>query len=137
MGNSPSPREIVLEEFAWELDETDKDANFKQQVAMYTLVDPMPTIETMSRNLGIPVGAIVKYVLVKWGASGSDGLLELGPNVIGQMLSAIELAEAEGTDQKRLEAYTKLSQMLSWLSVPLVDPRWRPGRSDDQARSQE
>ncbi len=137
MGNSPGPREIVLEEFAWELDETDKDANFKQQVAMYTLADPMPTIETMSRNLGIPVGAIVKYVLVKWGASGSDGLLELGPNTIGQMLSVIELAEAEGTDEKRLEAYTKLSQMLSWLSVPLVDPRWRPGRSDDQAQLQE
>ena len=130
MGNNPTPREIVLEEFAWELDETDKDANFKQQVAMYTLVDPMPTIETMSRNLGIPVGAIVKYILVKWGASGSDGLLELGPNVTGQMLLAIEQAEAEGTDQKRLEAYNRLSQMLSWLSVPLKDPSWQPGRSE-------
>ena len=121
---------ITLEKFQWEWDETDKDANFKQQVAMYTQVDPMPTIETMSRNLDIPIGAIVKFILVKWGASGSDGLLELGPNVIKQMLSAIELAEAEGTDKDRLEAYWKLSQMLSWLSVPLKDPSWQPGRSD-------
>ncbi len=131
MGTSRKTRNITLEEYTWDWDETDKDANFRQQVAMYTKVDPMPTIETLSRNKDIPVGAIVKFILVKWGALGSDGLLELGPSVINQLLSAIELAEAEGTDQARLDAYSKLSQMLSWLSVPLTDPSWRPGRSDD------
>ncbi len=124
---------ITLEKFQWEWDETDKDANFKQQVAMYTQVDPMPTIETMSRNLDVPIGAIVKYILVKWGASGSDGLLELGPSVVRQMLSTIESAEADGTDQQRLKAYTELSQMLSWLAVPLTEPDWQPGRSRDLA----
>ena len=29
--------------------------------------------------------------------------------------------------QARLEAYRKLSQMLSWLAVPLTDPTWQPG----------
>jgi hypothetical protein len=126
-------REITLEDFAWDRDETDKDANFKQQVAQYTLVDPMPTIETLSRSLDIPIGAIVKYILVKWGASGSDGLLELGPAVVKEMLSTIEAAEATGTDQERLAAYRKLSQMLSWLAVPLTDPNWQPGRPRDGA----
>ena len=109
LGTSRKTREITLEEYAWDWDETDKDANFRQQVAMYTKVAPMPTIEPLSRNKDIPVGAIVKCILVKWGASGSDGLLELGPSVINQLLSAIELAEAEGTDQARLDAYSKLS----------------------------
>jgi hypothetical protein len=122
-------RRVSLEEFAWEWDETDKDATFKQQVAMYTRVDPMPTIETMSRNLKIPIGSIVKFVLVKWASSGSEALMVLGPSVIKDMLLAIELAEAEGTDQERLRTYRKLSDMLSWLTVPLRDPGWQPGRS--------
>lgn len=129
MESDKENRRVSLEEFAWEWDETDKDATFKQQVAMYTRVDPMPTIETMSRNLKIPIGAVVKFILVKWASSGSEALMELGPSVIKDMLSAIELAEAEGTDQERLKTYRKLSDMLSWLTVPLRDPSWQPGRS--------
>ena len=31
---------IVLEQFDWDVDETDKDANFKSDVALYTMSDP-------------------------------------------------------------------------------------------------
>ena len=34
---------ICLEVFDWPYDEADKDANFKQEVAAYTLGDPMST----------------------------------------------------------------------------------------------
>ena len=127
MEGSEETAKIQLEAFDWEWDETDRDANFKQEVASYTREDPTPTIERMSRNLGIPVGAIVRYILVKWAASGSAGLLEIGPGVAGQMAEIVANAESIGTDQERLTAYRKLSGIISWLTVPLADAEWRPG----------
>ena len=124
-------RNVTLEAFEWLWDETDKDAIFKQEVADYSRVDPMPTIETMNRNLHIPIGCIVRYILVKWAASGSLGLLEIGPRVVGQMAEFVNAAESTGTDQARLEAYRKVSRIVSWLNVPLSDPKWRPGQSED------
>ena len=129
MGTSGTAPQISLQAFDWLSDETDKDANFKQEVAMYSREDPMPTLETMSRNLRIPIGAIVKYVLVKWATSGSGALLEIGPRVVGQMADIVAQAESEATDQERLVAYRELSQIISWLQVPLADPQWRPGRA--------
>ena len=129
MGPSGKAAHISLEAFDWPSDESDKDANFKQEVAMYSREDPMPTIETMSRNLRIPIGAIVRYVLVKWATSGSGALLEIGPRVVGQMADIVARAETEDTDQERLAAYRELSQIISWLQVPLTDPGWRPGRA--------
>ncbi|MDA1348349.1 MAG: DUF6027 family protein, partial [Chloroflexi bacterium] len=116
-----------LEVFDWHQDEADKDANFKREVAAYTLEDPLPTVETMSRNLGIPVGAIVRYVLVKWANSGSATILEIGPRGVQQMAEMVAEAEAVGTDAARLAAYEKLSGFISWLNVPLTDSDWRPG----------
>ena len=129
MNNNNPPRQVSLEVFDWQPDEQDKDANFKGEVAAYSQVDPMPTIDTMSRNLGIPVGAIIRYVMVKWATSGSEGLMEIGPIVIRQMSDVVEAAEAANTDEERLAAYRKLSQIISWLSVPLNDSSWEQGRS--------
>jgi hypothetical protein len=125
---SSGPRQITLERFDWQGDETDKDANFKQELATYSRVDPMPTIETMSRNLGIPVGAIVRYILARWASSGSASLLEVGPRVVRQMADIVAEAESAGEPEAKLQAYEKLTQIISWLNVPLADPNWRPGR---------
>ena len=120
-------RQVSLETYRWNEDAEDRDANFKREVALYTLNDPMPTIETMSRNLDIPVGAIVKYVLVRWATSGSDALLEMGPRVVRQMAHIVKEAESCGKDEDRLVAYRKLAALISWLQVPLADPNWQPG----------
>ena len=72
--------------------------------------------------MDIPEGAIVHYVLAKWATAGSGGLLELGPTMIHRLWRPVEEAETDGTDEKRLEAYEQLRQMLSWLRLPLVDP---------------
>lgn len=130
MAKSSDPRQITLEPFEWQWDETDKDANFKAEVSMYARVDPMPTIENMSRNLGIPVGAIVRYVLSRWASSGSASLLEVGPRVVRQMAEAVDEAESVGDNEARLQAYEKLARIISWLNVPLTDTEWRPGRSE-------
>lgn len=99
----------------WEAD--DPHANFKAEVANYTAADPLPTLENLSTATGIPVGCLIRYVLVKWAASGAEALLALGPIVLEQMRGHVEHAEEQGTERARLEAYEALRQMLGWLGT--------------------
>jgi hypothetical protein len=75
----------------------------------------MPTLENLSKLTGTPVERIIRYVLVKYAASGSDALLSMDPIVFRQMRDQVERAEAKGTDAARLEAYEALKQIISWL----------------------
>ena len=116
-------RQVILHPFQGSWSTGDKDANFKDEVANYSRVDPMTTLDNMSRNLDIPVGALVRYILVKWAASGSEGLMEIGPIVVRQMQDLVDKAEALDSDEARLEAFNALKQIISWLKVPLDTPR--------------
>ena len=116
-------RQVVLHPFRGSWPPGDKDANFKDEVANYSRVDPMTTLDNMSRNLDIPVGALARYILVKWAASGSEGLMEIGPIVVRQMQDLVDKAEALDSDEARLQAFHALKQIVSWLKVPLDDPR--------------
>ncbi len=98
----------------WESD--DPHANFKAEVAAYTVADPLPTLENLSRATGVPVPCLIRYVLVKYAASGTEALLAMTPIVFQQMEQQIARAEATGTDEARLKAYDALRQMISWLS---------------------
>ena len=98
-------------------DESDPHANFKAEVANYTIVDPLPTLENLSQATGIPTPCLIRYVLVKWAASGSEALLCLSPIVLMQMQSHVEKAEAANTDEARLEAYKALRQMIQWMQL--------------------
>jgi hypothetical protein len=95
----------------------DPHANFKAEVANYTLADPLPTLERLSESTGIPVACLVRYVLVKWAASGAEALLRLEPIVLQQLQAHVTRAEAAGTDAARLEAYQALRQMIDWLAA--------------------
>jgi hypothetical protein len=99
----------------------------KLDLIPYSGIDPLPTLETLSRNKQIPVGALARFILARYAASGSETLMEIGPRVIGQMNEIVEKAEALNTDEVRLAAYDSLSGIVSWLNVPLTDPDWRPG----------
>ena len=104
----------------------DPDANFKADVALHSLLDPLSTITNLSRALDIPAGALCRYVLAKWATGGSGGLLELGPSMVGRLWDVCASAEEAGTDVARLEAYDQLRQMLGWLRLPLVDDAGYP-----------
>lgn len=99
----------------WETD--DPHANFKAEVASYTVADPLPTLENLSAKTGIPVASLIRYVLVKWASSGSDAILSMTPIVFQQMQEQVEKAEATGTDEARLQAYEALRQIIAWLDV--------------------
>jgi Family of unknown function (DUF6027) len=130
MSLAPGPPEarpsITLEPYTGPWPDDDPDANFKADVALYAGVDPMVTIRTLSRNVGVPEGALVRYVLAKYATGGSGGLLELGPVMVNRLWEPIERAEHDGTDRARLDAYGQLRQMIGWLRLPLEDPSIYP-----------
>ncbi len=95
----------------------DPHANFKADVAAYTCADPLPTLENLSKGSGIPVECLIRYVLVKWAASGGDALLAMRPVVLRQMEGHVAAAEAAGSDAARLQAYDALKSMIGWLAL--------------------
>ena len=68
-------RTITLEPYRGQWPPDDPDAGFRQLVAEYSAIDPMPTLEELGRRKGIPVGALVAFVLARYCASGSEALL--------------------------------------------------------------
>ena len=116
---------VILEKYLWDDDPSDKDANFKRDVVLYTKEDPMPTRSRLSRNLDIPACAGIRYVLCKWAASGSDPLLETGPNMVNKMSDILDQAEQDDTSEARLGAYHSLRKIVSWLRVPLDNSDYR------------
>ena len=99
----------------WSAD--DPHANFKAEVANYTTADPLPTLHRLSAETGIPVECLIRYVLVKWAASGSEAMLAMGPIVFEQMRALVDRAESDGTDAARRRAYDALKQIVTWLAV--------------------
>ncbi len=119
---------ITLEPYEATWPDDDPDAGFRASVAEYSSLDGLATLEVLSRNKDIPIGALVAFIVGRYSASGSDALLEVGPLVVGQMDSIVQKAESTGTDDARLEAYEALKAIVSWLKVPLEDADWRPAR---------
>jgi hypothetical protein len=79
-------------------------------------------MENLSLLTGIPVGCLIRYVLVKYAASSSEAQLT-SPIVFRQMREHIERAEKEGGDAAKLKAYAALKEMIAWLGAeaPGVD----------------
>lgn len=115
-------RTITLEPYRGQWAPDDPDAGFRQLVAEYSAIDPLPTLEELGQRKGIPPGALAAFVLARYCASGSEALLYIGPVVVRQMEEIVRKAEAAGTDAARLDAYRALGAIVSWLKVPLEDP---------------
>ena len=109
--------ELVRWQGPWADD--DPDANLKADVALYANVDPLATLRTLSDHSGIPLGALVRYVLARWASAGSESLLFVGPSVVERLWAQLADAEDTGTDEARLAAYEVVRQMVGWLRMPL------------------
>lgn len=109
--------EIRLEPWTGPWADDDPNANFKRDVAARSPADPLPTLERLAANVGVPVGAVCRYALVRWVSAGSEALLELGPTWVRRLLEPVERAEADGRDDARLAAYHELRQLLGWIAA--------------------
>ena len=114
---------LVLAPWSGTWDDDDPDANFKEEVAAFGLLDPLQTLGGLSKRLGIPVGGLARYVLAKWATGGSEGMLHVGGTTVQRMHNACRNAEKDGTTEARLAAYDELRQIVEWLRVPLEDPK--------------
>ena len=108
---------VELEPYRDRWDAADPHARFKAEVACYSVADPLPTLENLSKSTSIPVGCLIRYVLVKYAASGSEALLAMEPIVFRQMRAHVEKAEANGSDAAKIEAYAALKEMIAWLGA--------------------
>lgn len=108
---------VQLEAWSGPWDEHDAHANFKAEVALWSKADPMETLVPFSEMVGLPVGAVCRYVLARWAAEGSAGQLELGPSMVERLWSVCEAAGDDETAQ--LAAFDQLRQMISWLRAPI------------------
>lgn len=97
--------------------EDDPDANLKVDVAAYSQLDPLSTLGTLSSGTGIPVGALIRYVVTRWVSGGSEGLLALGPDTVERLRAVVDEADRADDDAGRLEAYERLGEMLRWLDA--------------------
>lgn len=98
---------------AWEPD--DSFADLKADVATYGPLDALATVRELSEASGVPVGALVHYVLARWAAGGNEALLELGTSGVDHLARIIHDAEERGTDEARLEAYAAVRDVVAWL----------------------
>ncbi|HWM18942.1 MAG TPA: DUF6027 family protein [Ilumatobacteraceae bacterium] len=116
----PNPSQTIeLVRWTGPWSDDDPDANFKADVALYTMLDPLTTLATLSESTGIPVGALVRYVLARWASAGAESLLSAGPSIIERMWATFADAEAADTTDARLAAYEVVRQMVAWLRAPL------------------
>lgn len=113
---------LVLSGWVGPWDDDDPDANFKADVAAHAHLDPLGTVERLADGTGIPVPALVHYVLARWAGEGSSALLELGPRMTRRLQEPFVAAETAGTDDARLVAYHQVRQMVEWLNLPLDQP---------------
>ena len=136
MSDSDAP---IVELEAWTGSWDADDANLKADVAAHSLLDPLNTLNALSRGTGIPVGALARYVLSRWATAGSAGLLEIGPTMVHRLWAPVAEAEAINDDSARLAAHHQLRETLSWLRFPLEQgdayPEQRHDPFDRRSRS--
>src|SRR4051812_5725765 len=94
LSGKPNNRLMELHPYRGTWSKDDRHANFKAEVALYTRTDPLPTLERLSQSSNIPVSSLIRYILVKWAASGSEILMLMTPIVLRQMEEHIAKAES-------------------------------------------
>jgi hypothetical protein len=121
-GDTEDAPQVRLERWdgSWSAD--DPFAGLKADVAAYGHTDPLTTLRVLSARSGVPVGALVRYVLARWASGGAEALLELGTSGVDQLRRVVDEAERAGTDAARLAAYDVLRQQVAWLARGLDDP---------------
>lgn len=124
---------VTLSSWSGPWADDDPDAGFKADVAAFSKLDPLPTFEALSANVGVPVGALVRAVLGRWAAEGSTALLELGPSMVRRLQATVQEAQAEGTEAAKLAAFDGLAGLVSWLAAGLDDPAAYPDRRTEGA----
>jgi hypothetical protein len=111
----PPVASVTLERWTGSWGDEDPFAGLKADVVAYGHLDPLETIRGLSQASGVPVGALVRYVLARWATGGNEAVLELGVSGVDHLARVIASADAAGTDEARLAAYDAVRDVVTWL----------------------
>ena len=71
-------------------------------------VDPMPTFEALAEATGVPVDTLVHLALVRWASAGSEALMAVEPQVLGELIAA-----------RAREDWAAVAGIIDWLEAGL------------------
>jgi hypothetical protein len=106
---------VTLERWTGTWHDEDPFAALKADVVAYGHLDPLATLRGLAEASGVPVGALVRYVLARWATGGNEAVLELGVSGVDHLARTVAAAEQADTDEARLAAYTTVRDVVGWL----------------------
>ncbi len=74
-------------------DQFDPGGRFRAEVAASRLVDPMPGIDVLAANLGVPVDDVVHHALVRWSSAGAEALMAAPPEMLVALRDAADAGD--------------------------------------------
>ena len=74
-------------------DQFDPGGRFRAEVAASRLVDPMPGIDVLAANLGVPVDDVVHHPLVRWSSAGAEALMAAPPEMLVALRDAADAGD--------------------------------------------
>lgn len=108
--------QLHIRSFDEPIDPDDPDANFLYDVAAHAPLDVEPNITNVASNVGVEPGALVQYILAKWGTGGSEGITAIGPNTLDRLLQIIDDTDPDDPGQAQA-AFVKLAEIIRWLDL--------------------
>lgn len=94
----------------------DPDADFRDEVRLAALVDPMPTLRRLAGHTGLDVREVVHFALTRYASAGAEALLALEPQVLRELIAA-----------RHAEDWRKVGGIIDWLEAGLGSDHWRHG----------
>jgi hypothetical protein len=76
-------------------DQFDPGGRFRAEVAASRLVDPMPGIDVLAANLGVPVDDVVHHALVRWSSAGAEALMAAPPEMLVALRDAADAGDVD------------------------------------------
>jgi len=71
----------------------DPGGRFRAEVAASRMVDPMPGLQVLADELGVPVDDVLHHALVRWSSAGSEALLAAPPEMLTALRDAADAGD--------------------------------------------
>ena len=73
----------------------DPGGRFRAEVAASRMVDPMPGLQVLAGELGLPVDDVVHHALVRWSSAGAEALMAAPPEMLVALRDAADAGDVD------------------------------------------
>jgi hypothetical protein len=89
----------------------DRDEAFRHAVRASALQDPIPTLERLSKSVGLTLDEVIHHALVRWVSSGAEALMSLDSLALDDLVAA-----------RKREDWRAVAGIIDWLETGRADP---------------